>query len=44
MADKAKRKAKNKQRRSLFDRINKIAAAIFWVVRTVLMLIDWFTR
>ena len=44
MAKKARSKAKRKQRRNLSDRIDIVAAAIFWIVRTVLLLIDWFTR
>ena len=45
MPEKGKRKAKKKQRRFyVLPWIDKIAAAIFWVVKTILLLIDWFTR
>ncbi len=44
MPEKVTRKARKKQRRSFLDRIDKIAAAVFWIVKTVLLLIDWFTR
>lgn len=38
------RKAGKKQRRSFLPWIDKIAAAVFWIVKTVLLLIDWFAR
>ena len=41
---KRKKHTKKKQRHSFFDRIDKYAAAGYWVVKTVLLLIDWFTR
>ena len=44
MPSKVKRKANKKQRRSFLDRIDVFAAALFWFVKTILMLIDWFTR
>ena len=44
MPMKAKRKANKKQRRSILPWIDKIAAALYWVVKTILLLIDWFTR
>ncbi len=44
MPEKVKRKARKKQRRSILPWIDKIAAATFWIVKTVLLLIDWFTR
>ena len=44
MPAKVKRKANKKQRRSFLPWIDKIAAALFWFVKTILMLIDWFTR
>jgi len=45
MADKkAKRNTKKKQRRSFLDQVDKIAAAIFWIVKTILLVIEWLTR
>jgi len=41
---KGKRRTKKKQRRNLLDRVDKIAAALFWLVKTILLLIDWFSR
>ena len=35
---------RRKQRQSFLPWIDKIAAAIFWVVKTILLLVDWFTR
>ena len=39
---KAKQKPKKKQRRSFLDRIDKIAAAIYWVVKTIILIIEWW--
>ena len=44
MADKKAKHAKKKQRRSFRARIDIFAAAAYWFVRLVLLLIDWFTR
>ena len=41
---KGKQKAGKKQWQSFLPWIDKIATAIFWIVKTVLVLIDWFTR
>lgn len=39
-----KRKPKKKQRRSFLDRIDKIAVAFYWIVKTIILIIDWFAR
>ena len=44
MADKKPKRTTKKQRRSLLDRVDKLAVALYWVVKTVIFLIDWFTR
>lgn len=44
MADQKGKKPKKKQRRSFLDRVDKFAVALYWVVKTILLLIDWFTR
>jgi len=45
MSDKKdKRATKRKQRRSILPWIDKLAAALFWLVKTILLLIDWFSR
>ena len=43
MPTKAKRKTNKKQRRfHILPWIDKIAAAIFWVVKTILLIIEWW--
>ena len=43
MPAKGKRKAKKKQRRFyILPWIDKIAAAFFWFVKTVLLIIEWW--
>ena len=44
MPKKVTRKTNRKQRRNLSDRIDKIAAAIYWVVKTVLLIVEWLSR
>lgn len=45
MTVKRTRKAgRRKQRRSFLPWIDKIAAAIFWIVKTILLIVDWFIR
>ena len=36
--------ARKKQWRSILPWIDKLAAALFWVVKTILLLVDWFNR
>ncbi len=36
--------SRKKQRRSILPWIDKIAAASYWVVKTILLLVDWFNR
>ena len=42
MPAKVKRKANKKQRRSFLDRIDVFAAAFYWVVKTILLIIEWW--
>ena len=44
MANLKGQKPKKKQRRSFLPRIDIIAAAAYWIVRLVLLLIDWFSK
>ena len=44
MADKKAKRPKKKQRRSFLPWIDIIAAAAYWVVRLVLLLLDWFNK
>ncbi|MBQ7215989.1 MAG: hypothetical protein IJP54_02335 [Synergistaceae bacterium] len=41
---KRKNATNKKQRRDYLSGISHLAAALYWLVRLVLMLIDWFTR
>ena len=42
MPAKGKRKTNKKQRRSFLPWIDKIAAAFFWIVKTIILIIDWW--
>jgi len=43
MADKkAARNTKKKQRRTFLERIDKVAVALYWVVKTIILLVDWW--
>ena len=43
MPAKAKRKTKKKQRRfHILPRIDKIVAATFWFVKTILLILEWW--
>ena len=42
MPAKAKHKAKKKQRRSILPWIDKLAAAFFWFVKTILLILEWW--
>ena len=44
VANKASKHTENEQRRDILDRVSHLAAAIFWVVRLVLLLWDRFAR
>ena len=38
------KKPRKKQQRSFLPWIDKIAVALCWVVKTILLLIEWFAR
>ena len=42
MPAKGKRKANKKQRRKSPARIDIFAAALYWVVKTILLIIEWW--
>ncbi len=42
MPSKVKRKANKKQRRKSPARIDIFAAAFYWVVKTILLIIEWW--
>ncbi|MBR2208584.1 MAG: hypothetical protein IJ859_07220 [Synergistaceae bacterium] len=45
MAKKAKRTTKKKKQwRSILPWIGHIAAAAYWLIRLVLLLVDWFNK
>ena len=41
---KAKKSTNKKQRRTFLPWIDKIAAAAYWVVKIILLLVDYFNR
>ncbi len=44
MSKKGTRKTNKKQRRKSPARVDILAAAFYWVVKTILLIVDWFTR
>ena len=42
MAKLTGRKPKKKQRRSFLPWIDKIAVALYWVMKTIILFVDWW--